>query len=90
MDSDTHPEPESGLLWQDGSDNSDPEITPLMAGLSETATPRLVADRLPWAVWLVTAVEVCDKFAFFGLGGPLQNYLQNSRGDRLHPGVIGE
>ncbi|RYP55828.1 hypothetical protein DL770_010877 [Monosporascus sp. CRB-9-2] len=32
---------------------------------------------------------MCDKFAFFGLSGPLQNYLQNSRDDPLRPGVIG-
>ncbi|KAI1113275.1 hypothetical protein F5Y14DRAFT_462656 [Nemania sp. NC0429] len=59
----------------------------LPAGLSVTEAPRPVADGFPWGIWLVTAVEVCDRFAFFGLGGPLQNYLQNSRGDRLHPGL---
>ena len=50
---------------------------------------RRVPDSLPISVWLVTAIEMCDKFAFFGLAGPLQNYLQNSRDDPLRPGVIG-
>ena len=51
---------------------------------------RKVPDSLPPSVWLVTAVEMCDKFAFFGLAGPLQNYLQNSRDDPLRPGAIGK
>ncbi|KAH7344324.1 POT family-domain-containing protein, partial [Pyrenochaeta sp. MPI-SDFR-AT-0127] len=50
---------------------------------------RRVPDVLPLSVWLVTAIEACDKFAFFGLAGPLQNYLQNPRDDPLRPGAIG-
>lgn len=66
--------------------------TPFVAAASviDGVNLRPVADRLPFTVWLATAVEMCDKFAFFGLSGPLQNYLQNSRDDPLQPGVIGE
>lgn len=65
--------------------------TPFVAAASviDGVNLRPVADRLPFTVWLATAVEMCDKFAFFGLSGPLQNYLQNSRDDPLQPGVIG-
>jgi POT family proton-dependent oligopeptide transporter len=49
---------------------------------------RIVADSLPRSVWLVTVVEFCERFAFFGLSGPFQNYIQNSN-DSLRPGAIG-
>jgi POT family proton-dependent oligopeptide transporter len=40
-------------------------------------------------VWLIALVEVCDRFAFFGLAAPLQNYLQNAKDDPLRPGDLG-
>lgn len=43
----------------------------------ELATLRRVADKLPYAAFSVVIVELCERFAFYGLSGPFQNYLQN-------------
>ncbi|KAE8137336.1 POT family-domain-containing protein [Aspergillus pseudotamarii] len=50
---------------------------------------RKVADSLPLSVWLVASIELCERFAFFGTLGPMQNYIQNPRDDPLRPGGIG-
>jgi len=71
------------------------EYTPLLTGEDENqvsdedrARLRKVADSLPLSVWLVTVIEFCERFTFFGLSGPFQNYIQNSN-NSLRPGVIG-
>lgn len=33
---------------------------------------RKVADRLPWSAFLVALVELCERFASYGLTGPFQ------------------
>ncbi|KAE8358664.1 POT family-domain-containing protein [Aspergillus caelatus] len=50
---------------------------------------RKVTDSLPLSVWLVASIELCERFAFFGTLGPMQNYIQNPRDDPLRPGGIG-
>ncbi|KAB8265141.1 POT family-domain-containing protein [Aspergillus pseudonomiae] len=50
---------------------------------------RRIADSLPLSVWLVATIELCERFAFFGTLGPMQNYLQYARDDPLRPGGIG-
>ncbi|CRG83377.1 Peptide transporter PTR2 [Talaromyces islandicus] len=50
---------------------------------------RRVADSLPLNVWIIATIEACERFAFFGMAAPLQNYVQNSRDDPLRPGGIG-
>lgn len=49
---------------------------------------RMVADKLPWAAFLVCIIELCERFTYYGLSGPFQNYIENSRNDAL-PGAIG-
>lgn len=39
---------------------------------------RRVPDSLPVTAWLIILAELCERFAFFGLLGPFQNYIQNS------------
>jgi POT family proton-dependent oligopeptide transporter len=56
---------------------------------NESLNLRKVADSLPLSVWMVTVVEMCERFAFYGVSGPLQNYLQYPRGDSLRPGGLG-
>lgn len=53
----------------------------------ELNTLHKVADRLPWAAWSVAAVELCERFTYYGISGPFQNYMQNPRGG-LRPGAI--
>src|SRR5437763_85959 len=54
----------------------------------ELATLRKVADRLPISAWFVAAVELCERFAYYGLSGPFQNYMQRPYGDPKHPGAL--
>lgn len=43
----------------------------------EMATLRRVADKIPVAAFSVVIVELCERFAYYGLSGPFQNYLEN-------------
>lgn len=54
----------------------------------ELATLRKVSDKLPWAAWSVALVELGERFTYYGITGPFQNYMQNKRGG-LRPGAIG-
>jgi len=56
----------------------------------ERLTLRHVADKLPKAAYLVAVVELCERFAYYGLSGPFQNYMQNPYHDPSGvPGAIG-
>lgn len=56
----------------------------------ERATLRLVADKLPWSTFLVAMIELCERFTYYGLSGPFQNYIQNEYNDpKGLPGAIG-
>lgn len=37
---------------------------------------REVADVLPLSAYLVILIEFCERFTFYGLSGPFQNYIQ--------------
>ncbi|EEH49156.2 uncharacterized protein PADG_05235 [Paracoccidioides brasiliensis Pb18] len=51
---------------------------------------RKVPEKLPWSAFLVAVVELCERFAYYGLGGPFQNYIQNPyKGPSGVPGAIG-
>jgi len=56
----------------------------------ERQTLRKVADKLPWSAFLVAMVELCERFAYYGLSGPFQNYMQNQYKDPSGvPGALG-
>jgi POT family proton-dependent oligopeptide transporter len=38
---------------------------------------REVSDDIPKAAYLVILVEFCERFTYYGLTGPFQNYIQN-------------
>jgi hypothetical protein len=49
-----------------------------------------VADKLPYGAFLVAVVELCERFAYYGLSGPFQNYMANSYHDANGlPGALG-
>ncbi|OQE44795.1 hypothetical protein PENCOP_c002G01658 [Penicillium coprophilum] len=48
-----------------------------------------VADSISVSVWLVILISTFERFAFFGIREPFQNYLQNQRNDPLRPGALG-
>ena len=56
----------------DTKGNSD-EIEPTAEELSSLEH---VADRIPLVSWLIVACELCERFAFYGIVGPFQNYIQ--------------
>ncbi|KAL3443013.1 POT family-domain-containing protein [Aspergillus insuetus] len=49
---------------------------------------RRIPDRIPWVVLLVIIVELGERFTYFGLSGPLQNYIKNPY-DGDQPGALG-
>ncbi|KAF5096740.1 hypothetical protein D0Z03_001556 [Geotrichum reessii] len=68
-----------------GSNN---ELLGLTPTEEELATLRKVSDKLPWSAWSVAIVELGERFTYYGVTGPFQNYMQNQRGG-LRPGAIG-
>jgi POT family proton-dependent oligopeptide transporter len=54
----------------------------------ERRTLRKVSDKLPWAAFIICVIELCERFTYYGLSGPFQNYIENSYGGRV-PGAIG-
>jgi dipeptide/tripeptide permease len=54
------------------------------------ATLPKVSDKLPWGAFLVAIVELCERFAYYGLSGPFQNYMSNKYNDPNGlPGALG-
>jgi len=42
----------------------------------ELNTLQHISDRIPFAAWLIVVCEFCERFAFYGISGPFQNYIQ--------------
>ncbi|KAJ7482017.1 peptide transporter PTR2-A [Mycena latifolia] len=55
----------------------------------EIATLRHVSGKIPIGAWLVALVALSERFTYYGLTAPFQNYIQNPRGDPLRPGALG-
>jgi POT family proton-dependent oligopeptide transporter len=46
---------------------------------------RRVPDRIPWVVLLILIVELGERFTYFGLSAPIQNYIKYvSPSDQKH------
>ncbi|KAJ4312541.1 peptide transporter ptr2 [Neodidymelliopsis sp. IMI 364377] len=52
-------------------------------------TCRREADKLPKMAILVAVVSLCERYAYYGFLGILQNYIQNRMDDPLRPGALG-
>lgn len=63
----------------DGEDPTDEDL----------ATLRRIADKIPIGGFLVAVVEMTERFAYYGLSAPFQNYIQNDPNDPLLPGALG-
>ena len=55
--------------------HSSPTTTPSVGKL-QTEGLRRVPDRIPWVVLLIIVVELGERFTYFGLSGPFQNYIK--------------
>lgn len=79
----------------DGNDENTALITSIQDDIDDIddATPakphRRVPDSLPAPAWLMISIELCERFAYFGITGPLQNYIQRPYGDSHRPGGLG-
>ncbi|KAF1816032.1 peptide transporter PTR2-A [Eremomyces bilateralis CBS 781.70] len=72
--------PSDGEFGIDGREPSD----------LEKRTLRRVPDALPKSAFLVAIVELCERFAYYGLSGPFQNYISNKYNDpNGNPGALG-
>ena len=49
------------------------EIEPTIEDLN---TLEHISDHIPLAAWLIVICELCERFAFYGITGPFQNYIQ--------------
>ncbi|CAF4026535.1 unnamed protein product [Adineta steineri] len=42
----------------------------------ELNTLQRISDHIPLAAWMIVVCEFCERFAFYGISGPFQNYIQ--------------
>lgn len=47
----------------------------------ELKTLRHVSERIPMSCYLVALVELAERFSYYGLSAPFQNYMQNGPND---------
>ncbi|KAL2706728.1 Peptide transporter PTR2 [Kluyveromyces marxianus] len=40
-----------------------------------------VSERIPFTCWLIAIVELAERFSYYGLSAPFQNYMQNGPHD---------
>ncbi|CAG8536712.1 17030_t:CDS:2 [Acaulospora morrowiae] len=52
---------------------------------------RKVSDQIPVVVWFIITCELCERFTFYGVSGPFQNYIQFPVPTEVdgQPGAIG-
>ncbi|KAF2185753.1 hypothetical protein K469DRAFT_738776 [Zopfia rhizophila CBS 207.26] len=62
---------------------------PRPATEEEIATLPHVIDCIPFAAWAAIFAGAFERFTYFGLIAPWQNYMQNPRGDHALPGALG-
>jgi proton-dependent oligopeptide transporter, POT family len=64
--------------------------TPTEPTTEEWSRLEHVADRIPLSAWLIVLCELCERFAYYGLSGPFQNYIQfpESNANSSQPGAL--
>ncbi|KAL2788302.1 POT family-domain-containing protein [Aspergillus keveii] len=55
----------------------------------ENKSLRHVAENLPLSAWLVAVVELCERFAYYGMSGLFQNYVQRPLDGSQGRGALG-
>ncbi|KAL8852336.1 MAG: hypothetical protein Q9221_002832 [Calogaya cf. arnoldii] len=55
----------------------------------ELVTLQRIAGKIPAAAWLVALFSGAERFAFYALQAPLQNYIQHPAEDFGRPGALG-
>ncbi|KAK2751173.1 peptide transporter ptr2 [Myotisia sp. PD_48] len=80
--------PENHKQPHAGCDSSSSE-KPRDATEEEIETLPRVADRVPLAAWIVIFAGSAERFTYYGVIAPWQNYVQNPRGNHAVPGALG-
>jgi hypothetical protein len=70
-------------------DEQDGQFDPSEPSARDMETLRRIPDKLPWTAYLVAIVELCERFSYYGLSGPFQNYISNNYKDGGNPGALG-
>ncbi|KAJ7118013.1 putative MFS peptide transporter [Mycena crocata] len=65
-----------------------PKVTHLPT-TEEMESLRRVGVKIPVGAWLVALVALTERFTYYGVAVPFQNYMQNRRDDPLRPGALG-
>ena len=60
----------------DGAATTVPSVEGMEPTEEEKHTLRHVADKLPKSAFLIALIELCERFSYYGLSGPFQNYIQ--------------
>ncbi|CAG8628970.1 4407_t:CDS:2, partial [Diversispora eburnea] len=55
---------------------NDKEPKDIQPTSKEWKSLRKVSDKIPIAVWFVVVCELCERFTYYGVSGPFQNYVQ--------------
>jgi hypothetical protein len=73
----------------DAADAADAAVKVDEPTAHELTTLRRVPARIPWTAFVIALVELCERFAFYGLSGPFQNYISNVHEGGANPGALG-
>ena len=65
-------------------------LDPTEPTTEEWSTLQHISDRIPLSAWLIVLCELCERFAYYGLSGPFQNYIQfpEQSGNSTQPGAL--
>lgn len=64
--------------------DNDMAMDQIQAASDEHSKLRRVPDRIPWVVLLILIVELGERFTYFGLSAPIQNYIKCVKTSNLH------
>ena len=85
-------------IGMNGTDSLQPKMIEPISDLderqptaAELSTLEHVSDTTPLAAWLIVICELCERFAFYGLSGLFQNYIEFPlpSGNQTQPGALG-
>ncbi|KAE8416520.1 POT family-domain-containing protein [Aspergillus pseudocaelatus] len=68
---------------------ADESLSPRDATDEEIGFLRHVVDKLPRKVWVSLLVSGAERFTYYTITTPWQNYIQNAPGDGAVPGALG-
>ncbi|KAK4174684.1 putative peptide transporter [Triangularia setosa] len=74
---------------EESETTQDDSILPRDATEDEIASLPTVTDKIPFAAWAVIVAGAGERFTYFGLIAPWQNYMQYPQGKEPVPGALG-